>query len=320
MADQEVNSTYSFEVQSYVHVVEFCPFEQSSQLVAYGGNNRVSVAKCVFPEEDKELGDLEYEHLRDFHHGTRVDAIAWSPQTNINTLPRVVRFCTAGSDRKIRIFSSDLKEKDSIQVLEGHTDYVNDVVFEPTNGEQVASVSDDHTCRVWDLDGTQKAVMPLKGQGVSVRWHPEDPGKLMVAEKTGIIRFYDIITCQPIMSLDCGHAPLTSADWCRTDPLTVGAVAGSDWFMWDVTRSSRPEDRRQVHPEGAKNFRWCRVSEKLFATCGRPGNQVKVFHKGHHQTPVSSSMMVQGGLSWHARLPVCAVGGDRVVHMWLAEL
>ena len=77
----------------------------------------------------------------------------------------------------------------------------------------------------------------------------------MVAEKTGIIRFYDIITCQPIMSLDCGHAPLTSADWCRTDPLTVGAVAGSDWFMWDVTRSSRPEDRRQVHPEGAKNFR-----------------------------------------------------------------
>ena len=31
--------------------------------------------------------------------------------------------------------------------MEGHTSYINHLVFEPTEGKQIASVSDDHTCR-----------------------------------------------------------------------------------------------------------------------------------------------------------------------------
>lgn len=33
------------------------------------------------------------------------------------------------------------------EVMEGHTSYINHLVFEPTEGKQIASVSDDHTCR-----------------------------------------------------------------------------------------------------------------------------------------------------------------------------
>lgn len=33
------------------------------------------------------------------------------------------------------------------QVMEGHTSYINHLVFEPMEGKQIASVSDDHTCR-----------------------------------------------------------------------------------------------------------------------------------------------------------------------------
>ncbi|XP_070534647.1 nucleoporin Nup37-like [Ptychodera flava] len=80
-----------------------------------------------------------------------------------------------------------------------------------------------------------------------------------------------------------------------------------------------PQENRQAHNEGGRNFRWSRVSENLFATTGH--NEVKVFHLGHSQVPVSSLLPVTagGGLSWHATLPVCAVGGDRKVHLWMTE-
>ncbi|XP_070534581.1 nucleoporin Nup37-like isoform X1 [Ptychodera flava] len=142
---------------------------------------------------------------------------------------------------------------------------------------------------------------------------------LMVAEKKGTVRFYDLTTHQPIMSLDAGHVALMSADICFLDPVRIGCIANGNWMMWDSTRSSLPQENRQAHNEGGRNFRWSRVSENLFATTGQ--NEVKVFHLGHSQVPVSSSLPVTaGGLSWHATLPVCAVGGDRKVHLWMTEI
>lgn len=63
----------------------------------------------------------------------------------------------------------------------------------------------------------------------------------MVAEKKGTIRFYDLVSQQAILSLDCGQSPLSAADWCLANTIKVGAVAGSDWLIWDITRPrSRP--------------------------------------------------------------------------------
>jgi nuclear pore complex protein Nup37 len=59
----------------------------------------------------------------------------------------------------------------------------------------------------------------------------------MVAEKNGIVRFYDLVSQQPIMSLSVGRVPLIDADWCATDPLKVGAVALDDWYIWDMSKS-----------------------------------------------------------------------------------
>lgn len=33
------------------------------------------------------------------------------------------------------------------QCFEGHSDFINDLVFDPKEGQEIASVSDDHTCR-----------------------------------------------------------------------------------------------------------------------------------------------------------------------------
>jgi WD40 repeat protein len=37
-----------------------------------------------------------------------------------------------------------------LQVLCGHTNYVNYVTYEPA-GQFLASVSDDHTCKIWNI-------------------------------------------------------------------------------------------------------------------------------------------------------------------------
>ena len=59
----------------------------------------------------------------------------------------------------------------------------------------------------------------------------------MVAEQSGKIRFYDITSMRPIMSLNVGLKPIFSADWSPVNPLKVGAVAGNDWYIWDVSKS-----------------------------------------------------------------------------------
>ena len=61
---------------------------------------------------------------------------------------------------------------------------MNDVTFDPDKGEHIASVSDDHTCRIWAAeDKCQKACFALGAPGMSVKWHIQDPMKVNMAFK-----------------------------------------------------------------------------------------------------------------------------------------
>ena len=77
----------------------------------------------------------------------------------------------------------------NFQELEGHTSYINDVQFDPDRGEFIASVSDDHTCRIWDNEGTLKASFPLRSPGMSVRWHIEEPAKVFGSKVTSFYAY-----------------------------------------------------------------------------------------------------------------------------------
>lgn len=48
---------------------------------------------------------------------------------------------------------------------------------------------------------------------MSVCWHPEQPHKLLVAEKGGTFRMYSTLTLSPMMSVLCSPAPLVHAEW-----------------------------------------------------------------------------------------------------------
>ncbi|KAM9402633.1 LOW QUALITY PROTEIN: nucleoporin Nup37 [Salvelinus alpinus] len=344
MADSGRGASYTVPCDDYIHVVEFSPFDSGSaaSLLAYGGSQYVVVGTCRFQEEDMEVEGVEFNTLRVFHHVLRVDCLT----SRLDKLPQLIRFCTAAADRKVRLLTSDLQNQHEVKVMEGHTSYINHLVFEPTEGKQMASVSDDHTCSTVlscvgtllqpekppvaarrrspppteDLEGNESTTFRLGSPGVSVCWHPEDVFKLMVAEKKGTIRFYDLVTQQAILSLDCGQSTLMSADWCLTNTIKVGAVTGSDWVIWHITRSSYPQEKRPAHVERAGNFRWSRVNENLFSTTGKISSQLLVHHLGHPQPVMIGSTTVGAGLSWHKSLPLCVIGGDRKLSFWMTEM
>ncbi|KAL4232614.1 Nucleoporin Nup37 [Mactra antiquata] len=319
MTEAEKFTEYTIPRKDTVYCVEFCGTETSSQLLAVGSNSKVSIYLCKFREEE-EVEEFEYEQLHDLQNGCRVTALSWSPETSITCLPRNIRLAAGGSDHRIQIFHSDLRGNDSVMVLEGHTDFVNSLTFDPETGDRLASVGDDKWCRIWDKDGNQELTFPLSAQGMSVCWHREEPVKVMVAQKNGVIKIFSLSGQMQLMSFDTNQVPLMEADWCVGNKgLLIGAVAGSDWVMFDVSVSSRPVERRQIHVEGTRYFRWAKCHDSLVASVGRPGRQIKVFNAKSSQTPITLSQTVTYGLSWHQKLPALATGGDQKVHIYMFD-
>ncbi|VFV34736.1 nucleoporin nup37, partial [Lynx pardinus] len=72
-------------------------------------------------------------------HGVRVDGIAWSPETRCDSSPPIIKFCTSAADMKLRLLTSDLQDKNEYKVLEGHSDFINGLVFEPKESQEITS-------------------------------------------------------------------------------------------------------------------------------------------------------------------------------------
>uniref|UniRef100_A0A3Q3BVC0 Nucleoporin 37 n=2 Tax=Haplochromis burtoni TaxID=8153 RepID=A0A3Q3BVC0_HAPBU len=310
--DSSHSPSYTVPCDDFVHVVEFSPFSSGTpaSLLAYGGNQYMVVGTCLFQEEDVEVEGVEFNVLRAFHHELRVDALAWSPESRLDRMPTIRTMA--------RLLQADRTKKQNKKPT------VTQITTHYNHGMQ-KSIS-ERTARasgglVWDLDGNESATFRLQSPGISVCWHPKEVFKLMVAEKKGTIRFYDMVTQQAILSLE--SELLMSADWCLTNTIKVGGVSGSDWLIWDITRSSYPQEKRPAHIDKARLFRWSRANENLFATTGCPGKintQLIIHHLGHPQPVAIGSVTVGSGLSWHRTLPLCVVGGDRKLCFWMTEM
>ncbi|KAG8229460.1 hypothetical protein J437_LFUL005565 [Ladona fulva] len=328
-----------------IYCVEFSPYEWSQNLICVAVSTEIVVGVVKFQPEDEEeksetdKGDedaIEFHSLREFHHEVRVHALAWSPDSSINIMPRLIRFCSAAADHKLRLFSSDLVGSDFVQVFAGHTDYVNAIAFDP-DGELVASASDDHTCRLWNTKDNERCsvVFYLDSPAMSVCWHPEEPGKLAVGEKGGRVRLYNAVEGSAILSVDAGGggassrsltyplppSPLTSAHWAPSNPLVLGALVGagakgSELVLWDVSRPSHPEDVRIAHPGVGRCLRFSPLSDMLVASVAQPGAVLRVMHLRASQPQLVSNLQVFGGLSWHSRLPYICAASDRKLCFW----
>lgn len=164
----------------------------------------------------------------------RSHAIALAPDTSLSVLPKLVKFAVAGADFVVRIFRSNLDDSDTVQEVNRHTSYANDVAWEPS-GKYLASVSDDHSCQIRSQidDFKSEIVFRLKSPGTRVRWHPEDPDKVLVAEKRGTIHIYNIDSRQIVHSIDT-KSPLMGADWSLHNPFLVTALAAGEASVFDL--------------------------------------------------------------------------------------
>jgi len=301
-------------LHSRVTVTEFSPFQWSAGLLALGFQSSFSLVQVTFPEEETDgRTQLEFSTLKEIHHDTRVQALAWSPKSSVIVAPKCLEVATSGTDHKLRIFSSDCGNELNVKTLEGHTDYINSIVYEPELGGQVVSGSDDHTVIMWAVaSGRELSRLHFKSPVMSVCWHATDLGKLCVGQKAGTVSLFNSSSLQPILSVDCGLAPLLSCDWSQANSLLLAAGVSSELVVFDLSRPSLPSLRKPDHSEGVRHVRCSRLNDALVASCGRPGNSLSVSHSKSHQVLLASSAKVaQGGISWHARLPYLGVGGDR---------
>jgi len=308
--------THRYPVSGRVFVTEFSPFEWSSNLLAAGFASSILIAQIKFQEEDDKISGFDCEVLKEIHHETRVQSLAWCPKTSLVVAPKLIEFATSGTDHKLRLFTSDVTDV-NMRVLKGHSDYINSIVYEPETGDQVVTGSDDHTAKLWDTaDSVCVHTFYFKSPVMSVSWHQAEPGKLLIAQKCGVISIFNVSSFAAIMSLDCGGSPLLSTDWCLNNSLMLCAAVSTDAVVFDLSRPSIPSDRRSLHSEGCRVVKFSRQSDNLLASSGRPGYGLRIGHSKNSQSLVNTSQKVVGGMSWHCRLPYLAVGNDREISMY----
>jgi len=296
-----------------IHVTEMYQ-DQGHNLIGVGLRSSLVVISLVLDEENQDVSVVAgYQILLRMDHDRRVQCMAWSPETTLTSAPKCLRFATGGADYNVRLFSSDLGNDDTMKVLKGHTNYVNAVAFQPDSGLQVVSGSDDHSVIMWDArTGRKLETMMFKSAVMALGWHPDEVSKLMVAEKNGVLHIVNSVTYRPILSLDCGSGPLSSADWSLYNNLLIAASVRSDVIVWDLSKMA-PTSKKYTKQEVIKSVKMSPICESMIATAGQPNYSVKISStKNNHLTSVLEQLPI-GGISWHPRKNYLIIGHDQSV-------
>ncbi|KAH8267169.1 hypothetical protein KR026_001054 [Drosophila bipectinata] len=319
---------FSIQLNETIECYAICTTDFAYNLIAVAVKNHLSLILVGLPASDKNIeenGEFGWNHLQDVDledkDQRRVTAIAFSPETSMNCTPNNVTLCAAlGCD--ITIIRTDLGQFNTLQPLQAHSDYINDVSW-VCEGELLATVSDDFSCRFWTPGATPENVITfgLSSAGMSIRSHPEDPNKVLVAEKKGIIHLYNVRTKQTVVSVESPKFPLLSADWANSNRLFVTALAGGDIVTWDLNRPFVPADVKQVHEDGGRVVRFAPgSSEMVIASIGRPDLTLKVFAAKSTVPLIEASLKTFAGLAWHQRLPYVTAVSDRKLHFWKVQM
>lgn len=231
-------------------------------------------------------------------------------------LPKVVVLCAAFSDYNLGIFNSDLKDVDTLRILRGHSSYINDIDWEP-EGKYLATASDDHSLILWDCRDNYNTArrLPFDSSVTACRFHANDKDKLLIGTKNGVIRYYNIQTDQNIISFETS-LPLMGIDWAPSNYLIIAAISGSEVSIWNLRKTDRPMDIKEVYESSGRVIKFSPVNEHLTASIGCPDWTLKVLHTKSQLPKLCVSLDLFGGLCWHHRLPYIAAAFDRKLAFW----
>ncbi|KAI8044145.1 nucleoporin Nup37 [Drosophila gunungcola] len=311
---------HTIQLNETIYCYEICTNDFAYNLIAVALKKRLCLILVGLPEESGEFG---YTHLLDLDMGDMgqrcVSALAFSPDTSLSCTPNNVTICAAYGNQ-LNISRTDLGQFNTTQLLRGHGDYVNDVAW-VCEGELLASVSDDFTCRFWTISGEGENVITfcLSSAGMSIKCHPEDPNKVLVAEKKGIIHLYNVRSKQTVISVESPKFPLMSADWAQSNRLFITSLAGGDVVTWDLNRPFVPADVKQVHEDCGRVVRFAPGSSEMVIAM-IIGLTLKVFAAKSTVPLLEASLKTFGGMAWHQRLPYISAVSDRKLLFWKVQM
>jgi nuclear pore complex protein Nup37 len=200
--------------------------------------NKLKFSRLSCFQEEQDQDHFEFVELKEIYHESRCSSVTFSPETTLIS-PKVITLCTAGG-ANLHIINSNLENHNTVQVLKGHSGYINSVSFD-YDGNYLASTGSDATLCIWDCRNNyaKETIFSLKSAGMSVKFHPTESGKLLVAEKNGLIHLYNVKSQQAILSLETAKTPLMYADWSVSNSAFVCAVAGGEITIWDMNKRPR---------------------------------------------------------------------------------
>jgi WD40 repeat protein len=175
-----------------------------------------------------------------------------------------------------------------LQTLEGHTQNINRLAWSP-DGKRIASTSQDHTIRTWDLDtGKESWTVETENRTYGVTWSP-DGSKLFGSANDGLLAWKSGVSesewsfdppngtigdlayspqshliaagCSDRMVriVDVQELPHTKAvptvDWSPSSDFVVSGVFGGEIVVWDST-SWKVKSRLEGHSSDIWGIAW----------------------------------------------------------------
>lgn len=192
--DKKLSNFYSeFKIdleqatEKTVNCVCFCPFENAPDILACCAQERILIYKIMLTQKSDKV-EFDYQFIYDYICGTKCTTIALGPKTNFSISQKsFLNLAAATDDFCILVLNQVIGDNYSNEVADqqffsGHINHINDMAFEPINGDYLASTGDDCACIIRSISGADQKNLSTKimlsSPGVSVKWHKTEPNKV----------------------------------------------------------------------------------------------------------------------------------------------
>jgi WD40 repeat protein len=155
-----------------------------------------------------------------------VHAVAWHPDGQL--------LACGTFTGEVRVY--DAQTLQLVRLLVGHLQQVNAVAWSP-DGTRLASVGDDKTIRLWEVDGTPGAILQAKTAVSSIAWSPD--GKRLASISYSLLQLWDA-DGTPGAVLPVAKTGVYSVGWSPDNKRLATASSDKLVRLWDVDGTPGP--------------------------------------------------------------------------------